>query len=179
MTAPPPSLRCPHRPCAASGVRVRSTRGHRRLPTAARRAGAPARRCREMPPGPDRAGLPAAFACSARRIFSGVTGNLIDAHADGVVDRVGHRRHDRQQRSLPDFLRAERTLRIGMLDQVGEDLRHVQAGRALVLEHRRELVHQRVRQARRQPAERLLFHQALRRGPCRRCLRPARARASG
>ena len=46
-----------------------------------------------------------------------------------------------------------------MLDQVGEDLRHVEAGRALVFEHRRELVHQRVRQPRRQPAKRLLLHQ--------------------
>jgi hypothetical protein len=85
--------------------------------------------------------------------------NLIHAHAHRVVHRVGDRRHDRQQRTLSDFLRAERPLRIRMLDEVGEDLGHVQARRALVLEHRRKLVDERARQPRREAPERLLLHQ--------------------
>ena len=36
--------------------------------------------------------------------------HLVDAHADRVVDRVGDRRHDRQQRPLADFLGAERAV---------------------------------------------------------------------
>src|SRR2546427_4675599 len=60
-------------------------------------------------------------------------GKLIDAHADGVVNRVRHRRHDRQQRALPGFLRAERAVGIRILDQHGVDFRHVERGQALVL----------------------------------------------
>ena len=85
--------------------------------------------------------------------------HFVDAHADRVEHRVGDRRHDRQQRSLADFLGAERSGGIRMLDKIREDLRHVEARRALVFEDRRELVHERVRQPRRQPAERLFFHQ--------------------
>ena len=46
-----------------------------------------------------------------------------------------------------------------MFDQVRDHLGHVEARRALVFEHRRELVDERVRELRRQPAERLLLHQ--------------------
>ena len=95
------------------------------------------------------------------RIFSGVTGISSMRTPTASNTALATRRHDRQQRPLPDFLGAERPVGIGILDQVGEDLRHVEAGRALVLEHRRELVHERVREPRRQPAERLLLHQRL------------------
>ena len=55
---------------------------------------------------------PLASIPSARSTLSGVIGNLVDAHADRVVDRVRDRRHHRQQRPLPDFLGAERAVRI-------------------------------------------------------------------
>src|SRR4029078_856868 len=65
--------------------------------------------------------------------------NLIDANADRVEYRVRHRGHDGQQRPLANLLGAEGTLRIRVLDEIREDLGHVEAGRALVLEDRREL----------------------------------------
>ena len=68
-------------------------------------------------------------------------------------------RGQRQQRALPHFLRAKRPGGIGMFNQVGEHLGHVEERGGLVFEDRRELVDQRVRQARREPAERLLLHQ--------------------
>ena len=85
--------------------------------------------------------------------------HLVDPDTDGVVDRIGDRRHDRQQRALPDFFGAERSARIRILDELSEHLGHVERRRALVLQHRRKLVHQGVRELRRQPAERLFLHQ--------------------
>src|SRR5262249_27233505 len=87
--------------------------------------------------------------------------HFVDAHADPVGHRVRAGRHHRQQRSLADFLGAERSLRIGMLDELGEYFGHVEGRRTLVLEHRRKLVDEGVREPRREPAEFLLFHQRL------------------
>src|SRR6266849_915015 len=39
-------------------------------------------------------------------------GDLIDPHADSVVDGIRDGRHDRQQRALTDFFRAKRAVRI-------------------------------------------------------------------
>ena len=87
--------------------------------------------------------------------------DLVDADAHRVVDGVGERRHHWQERPLTDFLGAEWAARIGVLDQLGEDLRHVERRRALVFEHRRKLVDERPGKTGRQPAELLLLHQRL------------------
>src|SRR5437016_9032753 len=55
-------------------------------------------------------------------------GEFVDTHADGVVDRIRHRRHDRQQRALPGFLRAERAVGIRLLDEHRVDFRHAARG---------------------------------------------------
>ena len=70
---------------------------------------------------------------------------LVDAHADRVVDRVRDSRHHRQKRSLPHFLRAERAVRIRILDEHGIHFRHVERSEALVFEERRNLVDERAR----------------------------------
>ena len=75
--------------------------------------------------------------------------HLVDAHADRIVNRVRDRGHHREQRPLADLLRAERPAWIRVLHQLGEHLRHVERRRALVFQHRREFVHERVRQLRR------------------------------
>src|SRR6185503_20853679 len=85
--------------------------------------------------------------------------HLIDAHANRVEDGIRDGRHDREQRPPADFLRAEWSGWIRMFDELREDLRHVEARRALVFEDRRELVHERMRETRGQAAEGLLFHQ--------------------
>src|SRR5687768_12275191 len=42
-------------------------------------------------------------------------GYLLDPHAERIEDRVGERRHDRQQRPLAHFLRAEGTGAVRLL----------------------------------------------------------------
>ena len=59
--------------------------------------------------GRTRGGLPAALASQRLQNLFRCDRHFVDAHADRVVDGVGHRRHHRQQRSLSDFLRAERS----------------------------------------------------------------------
>src|SRR5437867_5177611 len=67
-------------------------------------------------------------------------GHLVDADPERVMDRVGDRRDDGKQRSLPDLLGAERALGIVGLHQDRVDLVRLERGRALVLEHRGLLV---------------------------------------
>src|SRR5689334_12200537 len=56
--------------------------------------------------------------------------DFIDSHAKRVMDRVRQRRHHRQQRPLPDFLRAVGGVRIAhplfLFDQRHLDFRHVE-----------------------------------------------------
>src|SRR5712671_5435182 len=51
--------------------------------------------------------------------------HLVDSDPDGVVDSIRDRGHHRQQWSLADFLRAERSVGVGILDQVGDDVAHL------------------------------------------------------
>src|SRR6267154_2593694 len=71
----------------------------------------------------------------------GSDGHLVYPDANGVVDRIGDRRHHRQERSLANLLRPERAVRVGIFDQIGDDVAHFERGGALVLEERRNLVH--------------------------------------
>src|SRR6202158_468189 len=91
--------------------------------------------------------------------FFGSDGNFINPHSDSIVDGVGDRGHDRQERALTDFLRAKRAAGIRFLDQLREHFGHIQRGRALVFQDRGELVHQRMRKSFRKAPEFLLFHE--------------------
>ena len=104
--------------------------------------------------------------CSAFKIFSGVTGTSSTRTPTASIDGVGHRRHDRQERPWPTSLAPNGPLRVGLLDQVGDDLGHVERARALVLEHRRELVHV-AREASAAGGGRPAPPSTPRRGPCR------------
>ena len=159
MAAPP--VAAPSAAVAALPLRLRCSPSRRRPPRAAPPAASRARRPRGTTVGPIARRLALRLGLSAFRIFSGVTGisstrtptasNTALATA-GMIGSSG---------PWPTSLAPNGPSGSRILDQVGEDLRHVEAGRALVLEHRRELVHQRVREARRQPPERLLLHQRL------------------
>ena len=83
----------------------------RRLPTAAAPAAARARRSSGNAPGRSAPACPCAFACERLQDLLGRDRHLVDAHADRVEDRVGDRRHDRQQRSLarPPWRRTARS----------------------------------------------------------------------
>src|SRR5260370_18916659 len=65
--------------------------------------------------------------------FFGSDGDFVDTNSHGVVDGIGHRRHDRQKRALTGFLSAQRAARIGLLDQLGDYFGHIERGRALIL----------------------------------------------
>ena len=154
-------LRCLHRLCAPSASRG----SFEACPSPPSHGGATSSGSGQSMSGKAAGPLRAEFARGFRLKRAhdplGTDRHLIDAHADRVVHRVGDGRHDREQRALSHFLGAERPRRIGMLDEIGDDLRHVEARRTLVFQHRRELVDERVRQTRRQAAECLFFHQRL------------------
>src|SRR6266851_4156445 len=86
-------------------------------------------------------------------------GNFINPHSDGIINGVGHGRHDRQERALTDFLRAKRAAGIRFLDQFSDHFGHVERGWTLVFQDRGELVHQCMRKFFRKAPELLLFHQ--------------------
>src|SRR5215469_3845366 len=91
--------------------------------------------------------------------FFGSDRDFVDSYAYGVVDGVRHRRHDWQKRTLANFLCPEWTSRIRLLHQLCDDFRHIQRSGTFVFQDRREFVHERVREAFREPAKFLLFHQ--------------------
>jgi len=84
-----------------------SMRSHLHLPTAAGRAASPPRNDGEVV-GPTARRLPAAFACSALMIFSGVMGTS-SIRRDRVVHRVATAGITGSRVTLPHFLRAEGT----------------------------------------------------------------------
>ena len=56
------------------------------------------------------------------------------AHANGVVDRVAHRRQNRKQGAFAGFFGAEGTLGVGGFDDDGRHVRHLMDRGNLVLE---------------------------------------------
>src|SRR5207245_6895896 len=58
--------------------------------------------------------------------------HFVDAHAYGVVDRVGNGGWYGEQRSLSNFFRAEGTVGVGVFNQVGLDVAHLHRRWALV-----------------------------------------------
>ena len=132
----------------------------RRLPTAAATSRRSGHSTSGNSVGPTRPGPPLALSSSASTHLVRRDRDLVDPHADGVVDGVGDRRHDRQQRPLPDLLGAERAVRVGVLDQI-----EMTSGMSSVV----GLLYSSIDgnlctsapRASRQPAVDLLFHQRL------------------
>ena len=123
---------------------------------------------------------PRASSSSAFRIFSGVIGISSTRTPDRVEDGVGQRRHDRQQRPLPDLLGAERPVR-RRAPRRGRCRRRASPALVGLLysSMRGELVHQRRRTAAAAAGGRPTPPSAPRRAPCRRRPRPARATSVG
>src|SRR6267142_1164286 len=85
--------------------------------------------------------------------------DFVNSNADGVVNSVGHGGHDGQKRTLADFLGAEGAAGIGFLDQLGDDVGHIERSGALVFQHGGKFVHQGVGESFGETAEFLLFHE--------------------
>src|SRR5688572_23506939 len=85
--------------------------------------------------------LPLSLPANRGQYFFRGRGNFIDSHADRIVDRIHHSRWNWQQRTLPNLFRSKWSVRIGVLYQDGLHVAHLESRRALVLEHRRKLVH--------------------------------------
>src|SRR5260221_13075608 len=66
----------------------------------------------------------------------GSDGHLVYPYAYGVVDRIGYRRHHRQERSLAKLLRPEGAVRVGIFDQIGDEVAHFEGGGAHGMEER-------------------------------------------
>src|SRR5919204_2552374 len=67
--------------------------------------------------GPDARRFAFRFLLERTQYLVGCNRDLVDAHANGVVDGVRYRRRHRQERPLPHLLRAEGTVRIRLLDE--------------------------------------------------------------
>src|SRR5439155_2854200 len=67
--------------------------------------------------------------------------NLIDPNTDSIVHGICDCRWNRQQRALPNFFRTEWPIGIRIFNQKSLNVAHLQRGRTLIFQHRRELVH--------------------------------------
>src|ERR1051325_5206727 len=90
--------------------------------------------------GPVAAFFALCFFAQRREDFLGRDGHFVYADADGIVDGVGDRGHDGQERALSDLFRAERAVRVCVFDQVGLNIAHLKRRRALVFQERWKLV---------------------------------------
>ena len=97
--------------------------------------------------------------------------DLVDPHADGVVDGVGDRGRNRQQRPLPDLLRAERAVRDRDPRRETSRPRASPASSGSCTRASRGTCGRRCRS---RPSDRPSPPSSPRRGPCRRSPRPGR-----
>src|SRR5262249_53347221 len=80
------------------------------------------------------------FCSNSLQYFVGCDRNFIDANSYSVIDCIRNSRWNRQLRSLSRFLRAKRAIGVSTLDQISNDVAHLQSRRALVFKERRKLV---------------------------------------
>src|SRR5215475_4216251 len=86
--------------------------------------------------------LPLRFGADRLQYLVGSHWNLVDANAHRVENRISNCRRDGQLRPLPHFLCTERSVGVGFLDQIREDVAHLERRWAFVFEERREFMNE-------------------------------------
>ena len=171
MTRPPPPA-CSPASCPAACFRCR-----RRLRPAAARTSVRDRARRENAPAPRADSCLRASGRSARSTLSGVIGTSSMRTPTASKTALATAGITGSSGPWPTSLAPNGQFGSGSSISITLDLGHVERGDALVLEQRRNLVHQRVGELRRQAAEHLLFHQRLAQAHVDAADRPGRARA--